>query len=418
MPRWWLTSWIRRGGGLWSAPGSISREAAGEVRLTWLWVGSIVVLLAAYVIGDMTSWSLHPYYKRRLSTEYALKREGDRVGEVPYRAYQYLTDCSVTGWPEILICASARVADRGEIPTGASAASFVFSEKKIGVPLLSDPTTGELVDTEPFQWSPKGYNDRHWFTNPLLSTTTVAAMAVSGAAVTPLMTGKSKRSIEFLLALSNARLGAWVPNPRGSSDWAKWSQERGWLKSPFLSPHLPSLIRELSGRSSRNNKLIYVTDGSQYEGLGLIELLRRGCTEVYCFDASGDEVDSLARIGEAVALARSELGFEVEISGDSLEDPLSESPYASVNYAAGTIAFPKRSGPSRSGRIIYANAQVTAEAPWDVRARRMRNNKFPTDSASEELYTDERFECYGALGAHAARKTFSAMTRNALTPDI
>ena len=38
------------------------------------------------------------------------------------------------------------------------------------------------------------------------------------------------------------------------------------------------LIKELFGWNSVNDKFLYVTDGGHYENLGLVELLRRGCS--------------------------------------------------------------------------------------------------------------------------------------------
>jgi hypothetical protein len=44
---------------------------------------------------------------------------------------------------------------------------------------------------------------------------------------------------------------------------------------------------------------LYVTDGGHWENLGLVELLRRGCTKIYCFDAAGDKEQTFFTIGEA-----------------------------------------------------------------------------------------------------------------------
>jgi hypothetical protein len=58
---------------------------------------------------------------------------------------------------------------------------------------------------------------------------------------------------------------------------------------------------------------------------------------------------------------------------------------------------------------------VTKHAPWDVRAYKLRNPKFPNDSTLEQLYGDEKFESYRALGhdsmtrAHAASVAPSAV---------
>jgi hypothetical protein len=45
----------------------------------------------------------------------------------------------------------------------------------------------------------------------------------------------------------------------------------------------------------------------------LVELLRRGCTTIYCFDAAGDHVDTFNTLGSAIEIARVDLNVEVEL---------------------------------------------------------------------------------------------------------
>lgn len=58
---------------------------------------------------------------------------------------------------------------------------------------------------------------------------------------------------------------------------------------------------------------VYITDGGHFENLGLVELLRRGCTQIACFDASEDVKPPLTAIGQAIALAHDELGVDITI---------------------------------------------------------------------------------------------------------
>ena len=52
-------------------------------------------------------------------------------------------------------------------------------------------------------------------------------------------------------------------------------------------PRPEYLWKELFGRNRIDDKFLYVTDGGHYENLGLVELPRRGCGTIYCFDACG-----------------------------------------------------------------------------------------------------------------------------------
>ncbi|MDP8908383.1 MAG: hypothetical protein M3N47_04540 [Chloroflexota bacterium] len=96
-------------------------------------------------------------------------------------------------------------------------------------------------------------------------------------------------------------------------------------------PPLSYLFRELFGRNRVDSRFLYITDGGHYENLGLVELLRRGCAKIYCFDASGGR--PAAALGDAIAFARSELGVEVEINPTNIK--LDEDGFAVASCAAG-----------------------------------------------------------------------------------
>jgi len=121
-----------------------------------------------------------------------------------------------------------------------------------------------------------------------------------------------------------------------------------------------------------------------------VELLRRGCDTVYCFDASGNK--PFAALGDAIALARSELEVEIEI------DPSPLLPSDGTGLAAESCVVGKISSRSDTdelvevGRLVYVPTVVTAAAPWDVHAYRQQDPVFPHHSTAGQLYTDQRFE--------------------------
>lgn len=250
--------------------------------------------------------------------------------------------------------------------------SFTFSAHSIGGPLTGGMSTKQFEDAF-------GSRRSRDLSLP-------AAVAMSGAAVSPSMGKMSQPSLRFLLALANLRLGVWVPNPR----WVAGARRRhGRLK---LGPPRPlQLLLELLGRNRIDAKYLYVTDGGHYENLGLVELLRRGCTQIYCFDASGGQ--SFAELGDAVALARSELGVVIDIDPLPLT-PQGDPPTAQSNVVSGRFRY--RSG--ESGTLVYARNVVSRAAPWDVRAHQREDPHFPNDSTVDQLYTDQKFESYRALG--------------------
>ena len=104
---------------------------------------ALVVFLWLYFWGDLTSWSLHPYYRRRLCTAFALKRVkrldsngneivDDQIGRAAERDQRQLVRLSETRvvpavgkwesrkWPTLVVCAAANVSDPGATPPGRS----------------------------------------------------------------------------------------------------------------------------------------------------------------------------------------------------------------------------------------------------------------------------------------------------------
>jgi rhodanese-related sulfurtransferase len=383
----------------------------GHQTVLWLAAaGGTLVFLLTYIAADPTSLSLHPFYKRRLCTAFALKRvapkevgaerasagikQERREGVAVEREFDRLVPISKTAldkWPSLIVCAAANISDPGATPPGRSVTSFTFSANTIGGPLVG------AMKTKKYERSLKKKRRR--------DLSLPAAVAMSGAAVSPSMGKESKPAFRFLLALANIRLGVWVPNPRWVARAAE--DDKRFMRRPRLS----YLVRELLGRNRVDGKYLYVTDGGHYENLGLVELLRRGCTRVFCFDASGG--DKFSALGDAVALARSELGVKIEIDPTPLS-PKGEPPTARRSTTTGWIHYPD----GHKGYLVYSRNVMSPGGPWDVRAHQLDDPKFPHDSTADQLYTDKKFESYRALGAEAGVRAVARMQEVSPRPEL
>jgi hypothetical protein len=159
----------------------------------------------------------------------------------------------------------------------------------------------------------------------------------------------------------------------------------------------------MTGNNHLNDPYLYVSDGGHYENLGLVEQLRRGCEWVFCIDAAGDSVTTFHTLGEAIAIARAELGVDVKIRPEidmapaENQDPLGppHNPWVSQAHAMGTIHYPDRAEP---GHLVYVKAGVPADGPWDVKNYAEEHTLFPTDPTSDQLFDAQRLEAYRALG--------------------
>jgi hypothetical protein len=281
---------------------------------------------------------------------------------------------------------------------------------------------------------------------------------MSGAALAPSMGKLTRSSLRFLMCMANVRLGVWVPNPRRMGKFVtvrpdarrnakgfaakvkvacmSSSQLIGEVRQdasePTGEPELTAklehtakhrlmprptpkyLIKELFGWNSVNDKFLYVTDGGHYENLGLVELLRRGCSRVYCFDASAGK--RFGALGDAIALARSELGVEITFTDNELATITeNKKGFAAQRCATGTIEYTRSTSGALtksgrvSGRLIYAPTVMTEALPWDVQAFKQADSSFPHDSTLDQLFTDQKFEAYRILGRYAARSAIEAM---------
>ena len=376
-----------------------------ELSLCLVAGGALALFVVLYRWADLTSWSLHPFYKRRLNTVFALKRvlpqneptlrrrsaidqehtEGIAV-ERDFDRHVPLSQTACASGPTLIVCAAANISDPGATPAGRRVTSFTFSAESIGGPLVGGLETRTFEEA----FGPRRQRD---FTLP-------AAVAMSGAALAPSMGKSSNRSWRFLMTLANIRLGVWVPNPRWVAGTELQRHQR--QRRRYKRPRPWYLLAELLGLNRVDAKYLYVTDGGHYENLGLVELLRRGCTDVYCFDASGGQ--TFAELGDAVALARSELGVEVDIDPLALV-PTGDPPTASAAVVHGTITYPS----GETGRLVYARNVVAPGTPWDVLAHQRKDPQFPHDPTSDQLYTDQKFEAYRALGERAGMKAVEIM---------
>lgn len=404
--------------------------------LIWAGVGVLAVFLIVYFFADLTTWSLHPFYKRRLSSVFALRRVRaeaaldprgklfDRVEVVlpsdpgkddgiaverDYDRTLALSDMAMVGgegeeWPTLLICAAANISDTSATPPGRRVTSFTFSGHTVGGPLVGAVATEEIESAfeEPKKDESRPAKRRG------RDLSLLAATAMSGAAISPSMGKMTRRPLTFLMALANIRLGVWVPNPR----WVQSFREDQELRLRYVRPRPFYLLCELFGLNRIGSKYLYVTDGGHYENLGLVELLRRGCTEIYCLDASGVGADGaeFESLGEAITLARSELGVEIEFDTAEGKSPAAMVPDEKTHFAKRDVVAAKvryRSG--EEGRLVYVRNAMIEAAPWDVRAHHEEDPRFPNNSTVDQLYTDQKFEAYRVLGSRAAVRAVEAM---------
>ena len=396
-----------------SAAGAAARGGTRwGTDIEW-WIFLVVILAGLWLVGDLNAWSPHSYYYERLGSVFAVGRQaagrpdprltgsadpsslvtwqGEAVGALPWNLENpelQLARAQPGRFPEVLICACANVSDYGSIPTGFNATSFVFSSRMVGGPLVG------AVPTDEYEAALGG-----------LVINLPEAVSLAGAAVSPEMGKMTRGALRFVLTVANVRLGAWIINPRHLRD------QHGGKRSPAF-PRPTYLFREMFGWNHLDAPYLYVTDGGHYENLGLVEQLRRGCQWVFCLDAAGDSVTSFHTLGDALAIARSELGVEIDIDPAAAMAPAGGAqpggaqPWVGKAWCTGAIHYP---GQPEPGTLVYIKAGVPADAPWDVRDYAEAHSHFPTDPTLDQLYDAGRVSAYRALGEYITEQALDGV---------
>lgn len=378
----------------------------GDPQALWVAGGVAVVTLVLGAGFDSSSLSLHPFYRRRLASAFAVRpvRRGldGQVVAVPY-APSERTTLSTYGrvaagvrFPEVVFAASANLTGEARTPPGLNAVSFTMSADWTGGPDVGWVRTRDLEEI---------------VTNRFRRDLTVqGAVAVSGAAFASAM-GRSSRWYQVLLAVSGARLGAWLPNPGFVRDAHAAAGHGDWTH-PWLprGRRLGYLLREVFGVHPHTDRLLHVTDGGHYDNLGLVELFRRRCTRIICVDSSNDAPPTATTLAEALTLAAQELGVRVELDDPWAAEPGSGEPagpdsplaarLARCPVITGTVHYPPESGVGGDvrGRLVVARAVLWPRVPYRLLSYAAHHPEFPYDSTGDQWFDHTQFAAYTELG--------------------
>jgi hypothetical protein len=237
--------------------------------------------------------------------------------------------------------------------------------------------------------------------------TTMMAVGLSGAAVSPAMGRFRIGPISMLLAFANVRLGAWIPNPRYAARLAA-------LGRPLPRPGLGYLLKEFFGFHDPSDLYLYVTDGGHWENTGLVELLRTSHhDEVVCVDADSGPGNVARSIARAIDLAQLECAARVLLNLDVLRadpDPTPGRDYSPRSVNLGLV-LRTDAGPWRLSLLWYSKPALTQDMPPQLLAYREVDPTFPRVSTLDQFFHAAQFAAYRDLGRYNARKILTARRR-------
>lgn len=384
----------------------------------------LLAVLAAVVIflgglTDETTLSLHPFYRSRVASAFAVRRVRRADGQTVARPYapeertvlsEYGALPPGTPFPHVVFAASATVGERRTAP-GAHRVSYTFCSDWVGGPDLGYLATSRMQALA----SPRLQRDL----------TVQGAVALSGAAIAASIGGQRTAWYETLFVVTGLRLGAWMPNPAYLID--TFSGPPPWHEAGLpRARRLTYVLRQLFGAHSAAAPLVQVTDGGFYDNLGLVELFRRGVTRIFCIDASGDSPPAATTLAQALTLAQQELGVQTDLEKGTWTtftaggaDPLApKSPLAQLSsrlsqrgVITGTFEYPLGSPYAGRGRgvLVVAKSSLWPGLPYPVLAYANDVAVFPRDSTGDQFFDDRQYAAYTALGRALGSAAVAAM---------
>jgi predicted acylesterase/phospholipase RssA/uncharacterized membrane protein (Fun14 family) len=334
--------------------------------------------------------SLHPLYRDRLSKAFLFQP----LKIVPHAAALHplpalhlkLTQLSEADCPYHLINTALNVQGSKQVNRrGRNADFFLFSRNFVGSK-ATDYVATTAIET----------------VTPTLDLAT--AMAASGAAASSNMGSATIKPLTPTLALLNIRLGYWLRNPKKVSK----TRKAGWNRLANFY-----FLFEMLGLLNEKRKSVYLTDGGHIENLGIYELLRRRCKVIIAVDAEADpqmafgafnvlERYVLIDLGVRIDLPWQQIADMTKTTGKAIDEHGNCEKHAGPHVAVGEISYPG----DRKGILIYIKSSLTGDENDYVFHYKKRYSAFPHETTLDQLFSEEQFEAYRALGFHAAYRFF------------
>jgi hypothetical protein len=199
------------------------------------------------------------------------------------------------------------------------------------------------------------------------------------------------------MMLMNLRLGWWFAKPNSGARQPNhiypgfWAGVLGW------------------GYKS-TSKFIELSDGGNFDNLGLYELVRRHLKIIFVLDGEEDEASAMPALVSVVQRVRDDFG--VDIALDKRVDDLMPSPaigfpadvaFSKSAYFTAKINYPDREVEGKSvkepaGILVYVKARMISDLGFIIRGYRAKNSNFPNDPTLNQFFEPEQFEAYRALG--------------------
>jgi hypothetical protein len=372
----------------------IFRDDPHLVAQLYVLVALLCLILAMLLRPNANS--LHPLYRDRLSKSFLYEplkmvpRDPRTCAQPPLEPLHVnLSQLSEADSPYHLVNTALNVQNSKQVNRrGRNADFFLFSRNFVGSKATDYVATADMEAVSP-------------------ALDLGAAMATSGAAASANMGSATIKTLTPTLALLNIRLGYWLRNPR----WVAKRGRRNWVANFYF-------LFEMFGLLNEKRKSVYLTDGGHIENLGIYELLRRRCKVIIAVDAEADSQMAFGSFNVMERYALIDLGVRIDLPWQRIADVSKETGKAidetgdckkqlGPHVAIGEIEYPG----DRKGILIYIKSSISGDENDYIFHYKKRYDAFPHETTLDQLFSEEQFEAYRALGFHVAYRFFDRRDR-------
>jgi hypothetical protein len=208
--------------------------------------------------------------------------------------------------------------------------------------------------------------------------------------------------VSAAMSVLNMRLGLWIRNPR-----RKRRPLLGGIPT-YLHPVLTCGLLDRGNKPS--SSFVEISDGGNFDNLGIYELVRRRLGLIVVVDGEADPSISLSSLASVVVRVRED--FDTTITFVDPQGPGRLVPFdiksaavgqyplgakfAEAAYMVGTITY---GGPQKgSGVIIYLKATLTKDLAFTTYGYRAQFSDFPHETTVDQFFDPVQFEAYRDLG--------------------
>jgi hypothetical protein len=418
---------VARPAGGWPIGADGSLTALSTAVWPWLAITSALTLLTGWSNGFVNLSSLHSFYAGRLTRAYLGASNVARlVDAIKIGDKAPITDNHAGD--HVDLSRSRAIDSIGPIhlinvtlnETRSRGRSQLMDRDRKGVPVVFAPegvliNAGRNSDAALIEWSAirsAGCVD---------ALSVGQACAISGAAASSGMGGRTTLGGALAFTFANIRLGYW---------WMVGDVVRNKLNIPTAGRLIPGpvstfyyLFNEMTARYSLADSRIYLSDGGHFENSGAYELLRRGVKVIVVGDFAQDEGYLFGDLENLVRKARIDLGLSVCVAGkESVAKLFGEEArrlflnehgdewreHASDPRTGLALLLEVHRRPEQAkgvsddndpvGRIVWLKPKPSVFLPEDVQGYRAQHRKFPQEATGDQFFDEAQWESYRAVG--------------------